>query len=120
MSKAGSRGSAALQVALVMPAVLLLITAVVQVTEWQHAVHIAQEAANRGVETSRVVGGTDAAGRAAAEQTAAQFSVLHVTQVRATRAAGNVRVEVMGTTSSVVGIQLPIDAVAFGPVETAP
>ena len=103
-----------------MPVVLLVITAVVQMVTWQHAVHMAQAAASRGVQTARVLGGTDAAGRSAAAEVASQFSALKAPDVLVSRQGGTVRVEVRATTPSLLGVPIPIDAVAEGPVEVAP
>src|SRR5258708_30049619 len=119
--RAVQRGTAALQLALVMPVVLLLITAVVQVASWQHAVHIAQAAAARGVENARVRGGTDASGAAAANQVVGQFSALHGTRVVVTRSATSVHAEVAAAIPATLpGLSLSVHAAADGPIEAVP
>lgn len=111
-------GSAALQIALVMPVVLLLITATVQIATLQTDRNVMQSAAARGVEVARVQGGTDEGGSAAVRQALAQFHSLHDVRIAVTRLTGNVQVDITATAPSVLpGLEIPIHASASGPQE---
>lgn len=113
-------GSAALQIALVMPVVLLLITATVQIATLQTDRNVLQSAAVRGVEIARVQGGTSEGGTAAVRQALVQFHGLHDVRVGVVRVAGTVRVDVTATAPSVLpGLEIPLHASASGPQEPA-
>ena len=114
------RGSATLQTVLVMPLLLLLITAIVQFALWYHAVHIALAAAQDGARAARVEGGTTQAGRARAQQLLDQLGtgVLTDTTITATRDVDTARVEVHGYAPQLIpGLHLPVSAASAGKVE---
>jgi Flp pilus assembly protein TadG len=67
------RGSVSTELVVVTPVLLLLVMLVVQFALWQHAQHIAQAAAQRGAETARVEGGSDAEGRVMTQAALAQL-----------------------------------------------
>src|SRR3954463_6272882 len=94
----GQSGSATLQTVLVMPVLLLLITAIVQFALWYHASHIAIGAAQDGARAARLEGATATAGQQRAQQLLDQLGtgVLTGSTITATRDADMVRVEVHG------------------------
>ncbi len=121
-SGAGERGSASVEIAILFPVVLLVITAVVQYGLWFHARSLALAAAQEGVTAARVYGADPDAG----PQRAAAFARDHAADtltdiaVRATTpSVGRVGIEVTGKALTIVP-GLPAMAVtqhAEGPVE---
>src|SRR5438067_11873322 len=91
-------GSATLQTVLVMPLLLLLITAIVQFALWYHAAHIAIAVAQDGARAARVEGGTSQAGQSRAWQLLDQLGtgVLRDPSITVTRDTAVARVEVRG------------------------
>ena len=113
-------GSATLQTVLVMPLLLLLITAIVQFALWYHAAHIAIAAAQDGARAARVEGGTSESGRERAQQVIDQLGtrVLNDATITVTRGPEQARVEVRGWAPELVpGLRLPVDAVSAGATE---
>src|SRR3954451_21110549 len=119
-ARRGQAGSATLQTVLVMPVLLLLITAIVQFAVWYHAAHIAIAAAQDGARAARVEAATDADGQARASQLLDQLGhgVLVAPSVSVTRDAETVRVEVHGYAPQLVPLlRLPVNAVSVGSIE---
>jgi hypothetical protein len=116
------RGTTALVVAIIMPAILLVITSVAQVIAWEFARQAAQESAALGVEAARLRGGSDSDGARVAAQTADRFRSLHGVSVTVTHPpTGGVEVDVTATTAAVVpGLSIPVGGSATGPVEPRP
>ena len=113
-------GSSSLQTVLVMPVLLLLITAIVQFAIWYHAAHVALAAAQDGARAARVEAGTDADGEARANQILDQLGhgVLSAADVSVSRDAQTVRVEVHGYAPQLVPLlRLPVNAVSVGSIE---
>ena len=113
-------GSFSAELVIVTPVLLFLVMLVVQFALWQHAVHVAEAAAQRGEEAARVQGGTDAQGRTAAQTAVTQLggSLLVAPSISLSRSGNEVRVEVSATAESVVPfLNLPVHATAQGPVE---
>lgn len=103
-----------------MPVLMLLITASVQFAVYEHAVTVALDAAQRGLQAARVQGGSNAAGQTAALTDAAQLGsgILVGPAVTVTRTGGSVSVQVRGSAEPVMpGITLHVAAVAAGPLE---
>src|SRR5438309_6726946 len=121
MGRAGDEnGSSSLQTVLVMPVLLLLITAIVQFAIWYHAAHVALAAAQDGARAARVEAGTDADGEARANQLLDQLGhgVLNAANVSVSRDAQTVRVEVHGYAPQLVPLlRLPVNAVSVGSIE---
>src|SRR3954469_21635978 len=114
------KGSSSLQTVLVMPVLLLLITAIVQFAIWYHAAHVALSAAQDGARAARVEAGTDADGQARADQLLDQLGngVLVAPNVSVTRDNRTVRVEVHGYAPQLVPLlRLPVNAVSVGSIE---
>ena len=105
---------------MVTPVLLLLFMAVVQFALWQHAQHVAEAAAQRGAESARVEGGTNAQGQGVAQSAIQQIGggLLVSPSVSVSRAAGVVTVQVSGTAQPIVPfLSLGVSATAEGPVE---
>ena len=113
-------GAATAELAVATPVLLLLLTSIVQFALWQHAVHVAEAAAQEGTRAARAEGGTAAAGEARARAFLAELAptLILEPQVTATRDAATARVAVTGATDAIVlGIDLPVRAVSEAPVE---
>ena len=114
------QGGATVEVVLATPLLLLLLLGIVQFALWQHAVHIADAAAQEGASTARLRGGTAAAGAARTRQFLAQLgpTILVHPQVSVHRDANTARVEVRGQALMLLpGLHLPVRVVAQGSVE---
>jgi Flp pilus assembly protein TadG len=114
------RGAASAELVVATPLLLLLVLAVVQFALWQHAVHVADAAAQEGARAARLEGGTVAAGQAKAEQMLGQLGRTTVLDPHVTvrRDAEHARVEVHGYASAVLPfLRLPVSASSDGPVE---
>src|ERR1700680_272620 len=113
-------GAVSAELVVVTPLLMLLFLLVVQFALWQHAAHIAEAAAQRGAQSARVQGGTNAQGYADAQSATSQLgaNLLINPTVTVTRAGDVVRIEVSGTAEQVVPfLSLPVTAVVNGPVE---
>src|SRR6202790_4488878 len=113
-------GAVSAELVIVTPLLMLLFLLVVQFALWQHAAHIAEAAAQRGAQSARLQGGTDAQGYADAQSATSQLgaNLLINPTVTVTRAGDVVRVEVSGTAEQVGPfLSLPVTAVVNGPVE---
>jgi hypothetical protein len=116
----GDRGEGSLEVVLVMPVLILLITSVIQFALWSHATHVAVAAAQEGAEQARLDGATAEEGKARAEDflTQAGLRLIVGPEVTATRDAQVATVVVRGRVTSVVpGLELPVRGRATGVVE---
>ncbi len=117
------RGTASVEVTLAMPLLGLLLLVVVQFAVWAHATHVAQAAANQGVQTARAHGSTVAAGiedtNAILDQTAG--SILVDRSVTANNTATTSTVTVDGKAAAVLpGLSLPIHVSVTAPREKVP
>ncbi len=119
--RADEDGSATTQLVIATPALLTMLMLIVQIGLWFHASHLVHAAAQEGARAARVETGTAGAGEARARDLLASLGdelVLDATVV-ASRSGDSARVEVTGTTTSVVpGLRLPVRAVSQGPVES--
>lgn len=125
MSRAAGRdrGSASVELTLAAPLLGFLLLLVVQFAMWAHATHIAQAAANEGVQTARAHGGSAAAGRADTNAILDQMagSILRDRTVTAGRTATTATVTVDGAAASVLpGLRLPIHVSVTAPREKIP
>jgi Flp pilus assembly protein TadG len=114
------RGDAAIEAVLAVPVLLLMIVIVIQFGLWYHASHTLKAAAEEGVRTARVEGGSAAEGQVRAAQFMANAAPTLVEDVRvtATRDGENARVEVRGSVHALVqGLNLSVHAEAQSPVE---
>lgn len=116
-----SRGSVTIEVAVLGPALLLLVFAIVQVGLWSYARSLALAAAQSGAAAGRAYSAAPDDGRRAAED----FITRHAgdslvdSQVVASSRGDQVRVEVRGRSLSVLpGVPgIPVSQHAVGPVE---
>ncbi len=114
------RGAATAETVMVIPLVMLLVLLIVQFAVWQHALHVAQAAAEQGLAAARVQDGTAADGHAAAEAVLDQIGrgPLVDPTVGIDRGATQVSVTIDATAESVVpGLRLPVHARAVGASE---
>ena len=116
----GDAGAATTELVLATPALLFLLMLLVQVGLWFHAMHVAQAAAQEGVRSARIEGGTEAAGRQRANEFLDSLGreILQGRTIVVTRDADVASVEVSGFAVNVIpGIRFPIDEEAEAPVE---
>ncbi len=116
----GEHGAATAELVIATPLLLLLVLLVVQFALWQHAIHIADAAAQEGARAARLEGGTAADGTSHARVFLAQLSptILVHPDVVARRNADTARVEITGQALTVVpGLRLPVRSVSQGAVE---
>ena len=117
------RGSVTVEFAIAAPLVLFLLMLIVQFALWAHATHIAQAAANAGVQATRVHGGTIAAGEAQTQAVLDQMSgsTLAGPTVTVTCTPTAATVTVDGTATAVLpGLSLPVHATVTSPRELVP
>ena len=117
------RGSVTVEFAIAAPLVLFLLMLIVQFALWAHATHIAQAAANAGVQATRVHGGTVAAGEAQTQAVLDQLSgsTLAGPTVTVTRTPTAATVTVDGAATAVLpGLSLPVHATVTSPREIVP
>ena len=113
---------AALELIIATPVLLLLIMAVAQFAAWEQGREVGETAAERGALAARVLTGTDAQGRSAAQAALLGLgpSLIRGPEVTVSRTATSVRVEIRGIAQSVVPfLSLPVDAVSEAPIERA-
>ena len=113
-------GSGSVEFAIVLPAFMALLMAIVQMAVYFHAEHITVAAAAEAVATAGVDGGTSDDGRAEATRivSATASGFLSNPAVHVTRDAKVVKVQVSGHVVSVVPfLHLTASSTAYGPVE---
>ncbi|OJV58274.1 MAG: hypothetical protein BGO38_08840 [Cellulomonas sp. 73-145] len=118
----GDRGSVSLELAIVFPALLLIVTALIQYALWFHARSLALAAAQQGVSVARAYHSTPAAGRGSALAFIADHgadTLLNADVTTASPAAGQVQVVVTGRSVSVLpGVAgFAVSQSAAGPLE---
>ncbi|MBA3019660.1 TadE/TadG family type IV pilus assembly protein [Propionicimonas sp.] len=114
------RGNAALQTAILAPAMLALAGVIIQGGLWYHARDVAIAAAEEGARASASQDGTSSAGRSAAVSFATRTGsgFFKVGSVEATRGATSTTVVVEGESTVLVPwLHLPISQSATLPVE---
>lgn len=117
------RGSASVELTVAAPLLLLLLMLVVQFAMWAHATHIAQAAANAGVQGARAYGGTADDGKTDATTVLSHLAgtILTHTRVDAARSATAATVTVTGDAVAVVpGLHLPVTVTVTAPRELVP
>lgn len=113
-------GEASTEAVLVVPVLLLLVMLVFQFGLWYHAEHVAQAAAQEGVRSARLEGGSAEDGRRRAERflTRAGRKIVSAPVVSASRDSVSAEVRVEGHAVVLVpGLRLPVRAAATSPVE---
>jgi Flp pilus assembly protein TadG len=125
MSRRGrrDRGSATVELTLAAPLAGFLLMLVVQFAMWAHATHIAQAAANAGVQAARVHGGSVASGEDTTHAVLDQLagSTLSEAGVTVDRTATDATVTIDGTAAAVLpGLSLPVHTSVTAPREQIP
>ena len=117
------RGSATVETAIAAPLAVFLLLLVVQYAMWAHATHIAQAAANTGVQAARVHQGSQQAGRTDTQAVLDQIAgnVLTGTSVTVDITATDATVTVTGHAMAVIpGLAVPVHASVTAPRELIP
>ncbi|MGJ3224019.1 TadE/TadG family type IV pilus assembly protein [Micromonospora aurantiaca (nom. illeg.)] len=117
------RGAASVELVLATPLLGLLLMAAVQFAIWQHANHMAQAAANEGVQTARAYGSSAAAGKTETEALLRDLSgeALSGTSVGASRSATSATITITGRAQPVIpGLAFPVKVTVTAPVERVP
>lgn len=105
------------------PLLVLLLMLIVQFAMWAHATHIAQAAANAGVQSARAYGSSAQAGQDEAGQMLERLAgtVLSDRSVAAQRGAATATISVTGHAIAVVpGLHLPVNVTVTAPRELVP
>jgi len=113
-------GAVVAELAVVFPALLLILLGVFQFAAWYLAGEVALGAAQEGARAARLRTGTEADGRASAWRFIEQTNGGHLLapQVRVERGPDDVRVEVTGRAASLLpGLSLPVRHTSAGEVE---
>ena len=111
-------GTVASQLAILMPALLLLLMLAVQFGLWAHATQLARAAADEAAYTAALPDSTDTAGRAAAAGLLAQAGHLTDLRIDIDRTDQLVSATVTGSAPQVVpGFRWSVSATAAAPVE---
>ena len=117
---AGQRGSAAVELVLLTPLLMILVLVVVQLALWQHARQVLLAAAQEGARAARAQGGTAEEGRARALDYIEQIGpdLVSSPAVEVNRSLDIVSVQVRGQAVNIVpGLPLRVTATSAGPVE---
>ncbi len=120
MGRDDESGSAATELVIIMPAVMLLIMLVVQFALYYHGANVATAAAQDAVRAARVEAGSVGAGRNRADALLARSGsgTLEGAEVSVSRDGRRLHVEVTGEVASVIpGVHLHITRDADGPIE---
>ena len=111
-------GTVASQLAILMPALLLLLMLAVQFGLWAHATQLARAAADEAAYTAALPNSTDTAGQAAATGLLAQAGHLTDLRIDIDRSDQLVAATVTGAAPQVVpGFRWSVSATAVAPVE---
>ncbi len=114
-------GSATAELVVILPALFIVLTLLVQVIFWALASHAVQSAAETGGEVARAVGGTGPAGVAAAQSQvdATAGGMLHGVIVTSQElVGGQEQISVFGyVTSLLPGVSLHVSASSIGPTQ---
>lgn len=116
----GEAGGASLEVVLVTPMLILLITLVVQFALWSHGTNVALAAAQEGAQLASLQGANATVGEAAARDFLAQSASRLILEpvVAASRTAESATVTVQGRIAGAVpGMNLTVRESSIAPVE---
>lgn len=119
-ARADDSGAVALEAAVVVPVLLIVAFALIQIGLYQHANNVAQSVANGAVQVARIDGGTDQAGYAEAHFRLSNANGgLPEASVSIARGAQNVTVTVTGKVVSIVPLlpNLTVSQTATGAIE---
>ena len=114
------RGSAAVELVLLTPLLMVCVLVVIQFALWQHARHVLLAAAQEGARVARAQGGTAEDGRLRAQDYIGQIGPDLVTAptIEVDRSPDLVTVRIRGQAVNIVpGVPLRVTATSAGPVE---
>ena len=114
------RGSAAVELVLLTPLLMVCVLVVVQFALWQHARHVLLAAAQEGARVARAQGATAEDGRLRAQSYIGQIGPDLVTAptIQVDRSLDLVTVRIRGQAVNIVpGVPLRVTATSAGPVE---
>ena len=114
------RGSAAVELVLLTPLLMVCVLVVVQFALWQHARHVLLAAAQEGARVARAQGATAEDGRLRAQSYIGQIGPDLVTAptIEVDRSLDLVTVRIRGQAVNIVpGVPLRVTATSAGPVE---
>ena len=121
--RAAERAIATIEMAILTPVMLLLVTVSTQAALWQEADHVALAAAQSGVAAGAEVGGSPDGAKSEAMSAASQMGsgVLISPGVTVSESGGLVTVTVTGQSEQLVpGIPISVSASASAPIEGLP
>ena len=111
-------GSSVVEVAVLLPLMLGLLMMVVQAGLWFHVRAVMTTAANKGVDATRVDGGSAEQGEEAVADFLGNTEALDDVQIEVERGSDTARVEVSGEVVSLLfGVPLPITVEVAAPIE---
>ena len=112
------RGSTTVEMAVLLPLMMLLLMVVVQIGIWFHTRAVMVTAANKGVDAARVDDGTAADGRRATDDFLRHAGALRSDSIDVERGAETASVTVSGRVVSLLfGVPLDITVTAEAPIE---
>jgi Flp pilus assembly protein TadG len=118
--RAGERGSAAVELVLLTPLLMVCVLVVVQFSLWQHARHVMLAAAQEGARAARAQGATAEDGRVRAQDYIGRIGPDLVSGpiIDVDRTIDEVTVTIRGQAVNILpGIPLRVTATSVGPVE---
>ena len=118
--RAGERGSAAVELVLLTPLLMVCVLVVVQFALWQHARHVLLAAAQEGARAARAQGATAEDGRVRAQDYIEQIGpdLVSAPVIEVDRTVDEVTVTIRGQAVNIVpGLPLRLTATSAGPVE---
>lgn len=118
--RAPERGSAAVELVLLTPLLMVCILVVVQFALWQHARHVLLAAAQEGARAARAQGATAQDGRVRAQEYIGQIGpdLVSAPLIEVDRTVDEVTVTIRGQAVNILpGLPLRVTATSAGPVE---
>lgn len=118
--RAAERGSAAVELVLLTPLLMVCVLVVVQFALWQHARHVLLAAAQEGARAARAQGATAEDGRGRAQDYIEQIGpdLVSAPVIEVDRTVDEVTVTIRGQAVNIVpGLPLRLTATSAGPVE---
>lgn len=111
-------GSSVVEVAVLLPLMLLLLMVVVQVALWFHVRAVMATAANKGLDATRVDGGSVGQGELAVTDFLGNTGAIDNVDVEIERGTDTARVEITGDVVSLLfGVPLSVTVEAEAPIE---
>ena len=118
--RAADRGSAAVELVLLTPLLMVCVLVVVQFALWQHARHVLLAAAQEGARAARAQGATAEDGRLRAQDYIGQIGpdLVSAPVIEVDRTVDVVTVRIRGQAVNILpGLPLRVTATSVGPVE---